>query len=790
MNTDQINLIQKLTEANLTTKRFLKVDANKAAFEKEWQLNLYTPEELQDYPRWGICGGEGLVPLEADKPEMVTHLRNALPQTLEILTPRRQLPHFFYKVTDGEIPNLVLHVPNDEEGAGEIRAKNQYFVAAGTTIEFNDLKTGEPKTGTYKILHNRPIAELSYQKFMDTIKPFLGKNSEQPITKDIMQSGAEKGTRHFYGIKYACRLIGFEQLDDVAALESLKRWNTKCKPPMDEKDLMRMIQNAKQYANKYEKKFEKQNGKFIEKTLKSEPDMEYALEILNNHIYKCPTDTIEILYFDEGIYNPAKCKIHEILETEYGKDLKKHFIDEAIGHLERSNYIEREEINKFTNKIPIQNGLFNIMTREIVPFDSEQIFTYKLNVTYDPEATCPNWTKFVNQVLPSKEDQLLLQEMMGYCLFPAMPFHKMFWFYGIGRNGKGRIIITLNHILGKNNCVELNLSEFSESRRFSLSRLYGRLLNTSSEPKVSKYGLQTTVLKMVTGEDQISAELKGKNERLQFTNFAKMVVLGNHFPKVEDNSLGWWDRVETLNFPNSYEGDNKIVAIENQWIPHEINGIFNWMLEGLYRLQEQNDFTKSKSAEETKLGFMKVSDPFTAWIMENCEKIPTAYLINNEALMACDIYCDEIGADRIPKRSFYERMRKESRVKEIQKIIREKNERVFLGITLKSDNKKQLTLAELAELAVPHTQEIIEENTVQDKKTAKTAKTAKSLDSNLGKLEKLKNWIRSEQIRGGVSFSAIRVKIADLCFDIPEKEITVKLLNDGDLVGVDFGGKD
>jgi len=245
---DREVLIQRLKEAGLSPRRFLKVRENKAAFEPEWQNNLYTPEELKDYPRWGIAGGEGLVPLEADKPEMVNILRNILPPTLEVITPRRQLPHFFLKIPDGEIPNKVLHLPNDEEGAGEIRAKNQYFVAAGTTISYNDLQTGELKTGTYKILHDRPIAEIFSSDFMRAVTPYLGKDSSQRITKDIMQNGAEKGTRHAYGIKYASRLIRYEHLDPVASLDVLKRWNEKCKPPMAEKDLERMVKNALGYA--------------------------------------------------------------------------------------------------------------------------------------------------------------------------------------------------------------------------------------------------------------------------------------------------------------------------------------------------------------------------------------------------------------------------------------------------------------------------------------------------------------------------------------------------------------
>lgn len=161
-----------------------------------------------------------------------------------------------------------------------------------------------------------------------------------------------------------------------------------------------------------------------------EPEMGEALEFLlkpdgNEHVYVCPTDTREVLVYNQGVFEPAEALVHGLLEKRYGDVLKRHFVDEAYGHLQRGNYVDRSEVNRFVNRIPLENGLFNFLTRELEPFDSGQVFTYKLNVSYDPEAKCPKWLEFVNQIV-AEEDVLLLQEIMGYCLLPAMPFHKVF----------------------------------------------------------------------------------------------------------------------------------------------------------------------------------------------------------------------------------------------------------------------------------------------------------------------------------------------------------------------------
>jgi P4 family phage/plasmid primase-like protien len=428
---------------------------------------------------------------------------------------------------------------------------------------------------------------------------------------------------------------------------------------------------------------------------KKEPNMTEALEHLNiNYIFKVPTDTEEILGYEEGIYKPFKWEIKDLLEKQYGDKLKRSFVDETLAHIQRANYIERKEINKFINKLPIQNGIFHFVTHDIKPFKPEEVFTYKLNVSYNPEAKCPNFLKFINEIL-RPEDIPLLQEIMGYCLLPGMPFHKIFWFYGIGRNGKDRIVLTLEHILGEDSCSHLNLGELRESRRFSVAQLYGKLLNVSSEPD-SKYPIQTNILKLISGENTIHAELKMKNTRLRFKNVAKPIVVGNKFPKVEDSSIAFWDRVEVLNFPFSFTGEKAIQNIERQWLekPDETSGIFNWLLVGLYRLQENRVFSTSKTTEETKAEFMRVSDPFTAWLHDRCVFIQVGKVTRQEAYDNYKDYADEIGAAPESTRVFYAKIRRTPKIRDIQTRDKDgKMERYFQGLafrTVEDDENQQV----------------------------------------------------------------------------------------------------
>jgi P4 family phage/plasmid primase-like protien len=329
-------------------------------------------------------------------------------------------------------------------------------------------------------------------------------------------------------------------------------------------------------------------------------------------------------------------------------------------------------------------------------FDKNQVFTYKLNTAYNADAECPIWEKFVLEIL-NREDIPLLQEWMGYCLLPTMPKNKMMWFYGTGRNGKGRVIATLEAIFGLENCAALELSEFDGEHRFALPQLYGKMINVSSEPTTQKE-LQTALLKKITGEDTLDAEVKNKQRRLKFKNTAKPIVLGNKFPKVPDTTVAFWDRVLAIKFPNAFIGKNQIDNIERKWLgdPQELSGILNWMLTGLHALLCQNDFSKSKTTEETTIEFKRISDTIGAWLQEKTKINPKTYTTRAEAFEHYKTYCDEIEASPEVKTKFTQRLRDTPRIKDGWVRENDKKERAWLCLELlPNDTGTDVTLGTL-----------------------------------------------------------------------------------------------
>jgi hypothetical protein len=187
---DRKRLVKRLKEVDLPTRRFLKLEyKTKKAYENEWYNSLYTIEQLENEPSIGVSGGMGLVLIDIDNPDFEPVFRGLFPETFETKSGGKGLPHFYYKVT-GELPNnCVMHYPiESEHTAGEFRVNHYYTVSCGSHIDF--IYKGKRIKGNYTIAKDLPIAEISYQEFMDKILPYLGaKGDKQSFTLEDPENG-------------------------------------------------------------------------------------------------------------------------------------------------------------------------------------------------------------------------------------------------------------------------------------------------------------------------------------------------------------------------------------------------------------------------------------------------------------------------------------------------------------------------------------------------------------------------------------------------------------------------
>jgi len=380
----------------------------------------------------------------------------------------------------------------------------------------------------------------------------------------------------------------------------------------------------------YFSQFCDEEGKFIPKLL--------AQEIQRHCQFVTPGLRTDIYLYreDAGIWaDDGEKIIRELSARLLGEKERINRIKEVIECIKNNTFIDRDKLGRSSVKVVVQNGVLNLETFELEPFDPELYALNALPITYDPEKKCPFIIKFLNEVAP--KDLETLQEWIGYHLLKAYPYHKCLMLVGGGRNGKSTFLALLRTFLGEENVESLSLYLITSNIN-ARTKLYGKLANISAD--ISSDELKRTGdLKSLAGGDWLFAR-KLYQEGFDFLNYAKLSFAANQIPTSPDQSRAFFSRWLIIGFPNKFEGENCDPAILSKLTTDdELSGLLNWALRGLQRLVKNGDFTNSPTAEETQELYEQMSDPVTAFISNCLEPIHEGIETKDDLYNAYYLFC-------------------------------------------------------------------------------------------------------------------------------------------------------
>jgi len=139
---------------------------SKIPFEKEWQNNPYNYSSINEWVsannNYGVIGGYGdLIIIDADTEELCRIVKERLPQTFSVKTPKKGEHSYFY--CKGLNTKIVLN--KGDVHHGEIIAKGSQVVGAGSI---------HPDTGTeYTIENNVDIAEITIEDLYSALAEYI-----------------------------------------------------------------------------------------------------------------------------------------------------------------------------------------------------------------------------------------------------------------------------------------------------------------------------------------------------------------------------------------------------------------------------------------------------------------------------------------------------------------------------------------------------------------------------------------------------------------------------------------
>lgn len=427
-------------------------------------------------------------------------------------------------------------------------------------------------------------------------------------------------------------------------------------------------------------------------------------------------DRNEIYYYLDGIYIPeGRTFIKELTRNYLGKEYTEQIGNQVVSKIEADTYITQTKLFKpqNINEICCLNGILNLKTRELTEYTQNKIFFSKIKANYIPGAKCNQIEQFLSEVLPEEYDKLTIYELLGFCLYREYFIEKAVMMLGTGRNGKGKTITLIKNLLGEENFTGIPLQKL-ESGDFKEIELMGKLANLGGD--VSNYPLKDTAkFKGLTGRDTITASKKFKND-VSFENYAKMIFATNTLPKTYDLTNAFFSRWVYISFPYEFKPKEEYdLAIKKEpklkeklriLDPHrierimtdeEMSGFLNEGLEGLNRLFNKNNFTASKSSEETMNWWIRNSDSFLAFSRENIETATELEWITKDILRKkYQDYCKEYRLPPEGDKHIHEIMIRQVNAWDSQ-LTSDNKERVWKGVRFIEKKKEVQTGADLNE---------------------------------------------------------------------------------------------
>jgi putative DNA primase/helicase len=320
--------------------------------------------------------------------------------------------------------------------------------------------------------------------------------------------------------------------------------------------------------------------------------IKFGIYFLSKHsIYTVEKD---VYIYKSGVYQYVSDNILKaMIENEFEKKgiSKCHWIKESLEKIKLKTTVSVDKFNSLFDKNPniinVKNGIIELKDNKVIfkEHDPKYLTTIQLNVNYNKNAKIDRFKYFLETSLSTDKERLLLQEHLGYHFYNSLPGQYFYCFHGTGGNGKGVYFKLIREILGSSNVVmerSSMLSETSKQNQFYGMKFSGKLC--IQVPETAYYLNNMDFIKILSGGDMQDVELKNQNNYAKFEFKGKLSIATNDKIKIRIDD-GVERRIVFVKM------DNKPIKVLPNLFTDllcEIEGIFNWGLEGLLRINNNN----------------------------------------------------------------------------------------------------------------------------------------------------------------------------------------------------------
>jgi P4 family phage/plasmid primase-like protien len=336
----------------------------------------------------------------------------------------------------------------------------------------------------------------------------------------------------------------------------------------------------------------------------------------------------------------------------------------SLAKSDASIIILPDDLDKDSYLLNCQNGTIDLRTGELLPHRKDDNITKIIPVKYDAGAQCPRWDLFLREIFSDDKDLItFIKYAVGYSLTGSIKEECIFICYGTGRNGKSKMIDTLEYILGDYG-KNVDPATFEESRKTSggasedIARLKGSRFISTIETGQDRR-LAESFVKKLTGDRIITARELYQSS-FQFEQTYKLWLATNNKPIIKGTDNAIWDRIRLIPFEVYFSEEKRDKDLLKKLIA-EASGILNWAIEGCLNWQGGGLYpaTSGKVREATD-EYRTEMDILGEFIDEKCVRNPATFTTKQVLYNVYLGWCSDSGIQHTDTKIKFGKKLKES----------------------------------------------------------------------------------------------------------------------------------
>ncbi|MBC8501764.1 MAG: hypothetical protein H8D35_01390 [Nitrosopumilus sp.] len=361
-----------------------------------------------------------------------------------------------------------------------------------------------------------------------------------------------------------------------------------------------------------------------------------AKELQNKYKFVTLRKTGEILLYTGKIYDNLQAE--SIIKEETEKlipNCTTYHRNEVVNKIKAQTGVNLDAFDADPNLITLENGILNLDTLELKLHTPEHHSRVLLPVEYhkpksdDIEENLKDtlFWKFLKSSFTvngkfRKDDFETTLEIIASPIIKHHVDEKSFMFLGQGENGKSVCLSYVESLLGKNNVSNITLQDISDDK-FMRANLVGKSANIFSDLEQNELK-HTGKIKAITSGEGIEVQKKHQ-QGFTLYPFCKLFFSCNRFPKVYDQTQGFFRRWIIIKWDRNFENDPERIEYLREKLAsnlEEKNLVFSYLVNIANRLNKVGKFTHSKDWKTIQKEWNANADPI--------DDFATNYIIDSE----------------------------------------------------------------------------------------------------------------------------------------------------------------